>query len=37
MSVIQVGIQVSHFSEGFYSRDLGQVGVLGGNWHFVWG
>ena len=25
---------LSHFSEGLYSRDLGQIGILGGNWHF---
>ena len=27
----------NHFSEGLYSRDLSQIGILGGNWHFGWG
>ena len=26
--------EVSHFSEGLYRRDLGQFGILSGNWHF---
>ena len=28
---------LSHFSECLYKRDLGQIGILGGNWHFRWG
>ena len=28
-----VGV-LSPFSEGFYSRQLGHIGILGGNWHF---
>ena len=28
---------LSHFSEGLYRRDLIQIGILGGNWHFSWG
>ena len=28
---------LSHFSEGSYRRDLGQIGILGGKWHFSWG
>ena len=28
---------LSHFSERLYRRDLGQIGILGGNWHFRWG
>ena len=31
------GGELSHFSEGSYSRDLSQIEVLGGNWHFGWG
>ena len=27
----------SHFSECLYRRDLGQIRILGGNWHFRWG
>ena len=28
----------SHFSEGLYRKELGQIGILDGNWHFrrVW-
>ena len=29
--------RLSHFSERSYRRDLGQIGILGGNWHFRWG
>ena len=25
---------LSHFSEDLYSRDLGHIRILGGNWHF---
>ena len=25
------------FSERSYRRDLGQIRILGGNWHFSWG
>ena len=28
---------MSHFSERLYGRDLGQIGILGRNWHFRWG
>ena len=28
---------LSHFSERSYRRDFGQIGILGGNWHFRWG
>ena len=28
---------LSHFSEGLYWRDLGQIGIFGGNGHFRWG
>ena len=28
---------LSDFSEHLYKRDLGQIGILGGNWHFRWG
>ena len=28
---------LSHFSECLYRMDLGQIGILGGNWHFRWG
>ena len=28
---------MSHFSERSYRRDLGQIGILGGNWHCRWG
>ena len=24
-------------TERLYRRDLGQIGILGGNWHFRWG
>ena len=27
---------LSHFSERSCRRDLGQIGILGGNWHFRW-
>ena len=27
---------MSHFSECLYRRDLGQIEILGGNWHFKW-
>ena len=27
---------LSHFSECLYRRDIGQIGILGGNWHFRW-
>ena len=30
------GSWLSHFSEGLYKRDLDQIGILGGNWHFRW-
>ena len=28
---------LSHFSERLYRRDLGHIGILGGNWHPRWG
>ena len=28
---------LSHFSEGLYWRDLGQIGIFGRNEHFRWG
>ena len=28
---------LSDFSESLYRRELGQTGILGGNWHFRWG
>ena len=28
---------LSHFSERVYRRDLCQIVILGGNWHFRWG
>ena len=31
------GGELNHFSERSYRRDLGQTGILGGNWHFRWG
>ena len=31
------GRGLSHFSEHLYRRDLGQIGILGENWHFRWG
>ena len=31
------GGRQSHFSERSYKRDLGEIGILGGNWHFRWG
>ena len=31
------GRGLSHFSEHSYKRDLGQISILGGNWHFGWG
>ena len=34
---VGVGVGMSHFSECLYRRDLGQIGILGGNWHFRWG
>ena len=30
-----IGVTES-FSEGLYSRDLCQIRILGGNWHFGW-
>ena len=30
------GVMLSHFSERSNRRDLGQIGILGGNWHFRW-
>ena len=30
------GVGLSHFPEGLYWRDLGQIGILGGSWHFRW-
>ena len=27
----------SHFLERSYRRNLGQIGILSGNWHFRWG
>ena len=29
--------ELSHFSKRLYRRDLVQIGILGGNWHFRWG
>ena len=34
-STVMVGL--SHFSEHVYRRDLCQIVILGGNWHFSWG
>ena len=31
------GRGLSHFWECSYRRDLGQIGILGANWHFRWG
>ena len=31
------GGRLSHFSEHSYRKDLGQIGILGGNWPFRWG
>ena len=28
---------LSHFAERLYKRDLGQIGILGGNLNFRWG
>ena len=29
--------ELSHFSERLYSQHLGQIRILGENWHFRWG
>ena len=29
--------ELNNFSEGLYGRDLRQIGILTGNWHFRWG
>ena len=28
---------IEPFSEGLYSRYLGEIAILGGNWYFGWG
>ena len=30
-------MELTHFSDCSYRRELGQVGILGGNWQFRWG
>ena len=31
---VPIFVELSHFSESLHRRDLGQIGILGGNWHF---